>query len=264
MQTQSKYSHLINLRKKNLPLSLHYNYLTRSGNRKTETNRTCVRVCLAHGTKTGTQKTQLARGLAVFVSHYKLLSCVCVFMAEKTQTNPASVPWSIKLWLILPVMWKQRVYKMASRDRGVIWFRSPGKWRLSAAHYFYARILLLWILLFPISHSLFDLDVTETWMSRNFSKEFYHATRNQIFAQPGWPQPTAEMLPFFFSMEVQLQQNPTGVFLVVIWAVIRIISFTWFFFFYRDTSLQPCDGLEPLCGIDTYGIASGQLETADV
>lgn len=106
--------------KKNLHLSLHYNYLTQSGNRKTETNCSCVRVCLAHCTKTGTQKTQLARGLAVFVSHYKLLSCVCVFMAEKTQTNSASVPWSIKLWLILPVMWKQRVYKMPSRDRGVI------------------------------------------------------------------------------------------------------------------------------------------------
>lgn len=27
----------------------------------------------------------------VFVSHYKLLSCVCVFMAGKAQTNPASV-----------------------------------------------------------------------------------------------------------------------------------------------------------------------------
>lgn len=33
--------------------------------------------------------------LLVFVSHYKLLSYVCVFMAGKAQTNPESVLWSI-------------------------------------------------------------------------------------------------------------------------------------------------------------------------
>lgn len=61
--------------------------------------------------------------LSAVVSHYKLLSYVCVFMAGKTQTNPAPVLWSIKLWLILPVMWKQRVYKMPSHNSGVTWFQ---------------------------------------------------------------------------------------------------------------------------------------------
>lgn len=60
--------------------------------------------------------------LLVFVSHYKLVSYVCVFMAGKAQTNPESVLWSIKLWLILPVMWKQRVYKMPGHNRGMICF----------------------------------------------------------------------------------------------------------------------------------------------
>lgn len=59
--------------------------------------------------------------------HITLLSYVCVFMAGKAQTNPASVLWSIKLWLILPVMWKQRVYKMPSHNCGMIWFSCPRK-----------------------------------------------------------------------------------------------------------------------------------------
>lgn len=40
--------------------------------------------------------------------------------------------------------------------------------------------------------------------------------------------------------------------------------YTLFFFFYCDTSLRPRDGLEPLFGIDTFGIASGQLDAAAV
>lgn len=73
------------------------------------------------------QQTSYSMAQWVFVSHYKLLSYVCVFMAGKAQTNPASVLWSIKLWLILPVMWKQRVYKMPSTNCGMIWCESPKK-----------------------------------------------------------------------------------------------------------------------------------------
>lgn len=114
-------------------------------------------------------KTQLGRGLTVFGSHYKLLSCVCVFMAEKTQTNPAKVPRRIKLWLILPVMWKQRVYKMASSDWGWSNFAPPGsarcqqcisstRWTFSCGFFFSL-----------VSHSPFDLDVMETGIFlRNF------------------------------------------------------------------------------------------------
>lgn len=87
--------------------------------------------------------------LSVVVSHYKLLSYVCVFMAGKTQTNPAPVLWSIKLWLILPVMWKQRVYKMLSHNGGMIWLLWPRKWMLQAVRFFTWRWSYgLWFLLF--------------------------------------------------------------------------------------------------------------------
>lgn len=86
---------------------------------------------------------------SVFVSHYKLLSYVCVFMAGKAQTNPASVLWSIKLWLILPVMWKQRVYKMPSHNWGMIWFGCLRKWK-TACLFTWRRLFALLFLFFNI------------------------------------------------------------------------------------------------------------------
>lgn len=103
--------------------------------------------------------------------------------------------------------------------------------------------------------------------NRNFSEEFYHAARNQIVAQLGWLQPTAETLPFCFS---HVHGGTTTAESHRHFPCCHSSSdmdnqlYMVLFFFYCDTSLQPCDGLEPWFGIDTFGIASGRLETADV
>lgn len=58
------------------------------------------------------------QALCLCITLQIVVLCLCLH-GWKSPNKSASVLWSIKLWLILPVMWKQRVYKMPSHNGAV-------------------------------------------------------------------------------------------------------------------------------------------------
>lgn len=58
------------------------------------------------------------QALCLCITLQIVVLCLCLH-GWKSPNKSASVLWSIKLWLILPVMWKQRVYKMPSHNSAV-------------------------------------------------------------------------------------------------------------------------------------------------
>lgn len=74
-----------------------------------------------------------ASALSGRITLQTIVSCLCL---HGWKGPNKSVLWSIKLWCILAVMWKQSVYKMLSHNSGMIPFRCLRRWSLQTARFF--------------------------------------------------------------------------------------------------------------------------------
>lgn len=107
-------------------------------------------------------KTKAHRRPSYCITLQIVVLCLCLHGWKDPNKSNKSVLWSSKLWLILPVMWKQRVYKMPSHNCGMIWFW----WMLQGAHLFTQR----WLYLFSFFNVCCCISMA-TWTGTLFLEE---------------------------------------------------------------------------------------------